>query len=151
MYIKIPLKVHLHKFISKGEFVFYNNGHLSLNDFGLVTSFINSLLVKKRQFLKENNGEINHDDYIPLKFTLKKRDEISGRVFLSRQSIIEINRFINTLFMHRFEHFIMNHPGLNRRQVLYKFCSFYGIELDVDITYDSFIKKYQRLKKNHAL
>ena len=93
---------------------------------------------------------------LPNTITLLIERKKFQQVFIRKQNLQQINKFIDKIFEEELNRHVMataskkSHTNGYKHQIE-SFCQLYDIEIDQDISYDALIKLYYRYRKNIEL
>lgn len=142
IYSIIPTERYLKKFLInkvkiEPEYLLSNK-----DKFG---SFVYACLIKDSYRVELNEKKFNDK----IKVTIPVSYEKLGRQNLTAESIHLINNFLKNWFYEDFICFmkIIDMFSLRMDKSIQAFCNIYGIELDIDIQYETLKKKYYRWRQ----
>lgn len=148
---KMPTKPYLRKFAYWLENIPNNKTPIiSLKSTGVIPNLIKLQLVGKQDLFPSDFGWVNKEYTDSLQFLVHDYKLNRGKIFLTNRAIFVVNRMMHDLFLE----IVLNRAifqkriGLNYRDTLRDFCEEVGIEIEIDIAFQTLIKQFNRYKNN---
>lgn len=154
MEARIPMRPHLRKFLAKVERLSTNQA-LALTSGSAISYFMNFLFCNKSEIIeaeqryhtKRTAEQLDKSFSDLLNVQISVNLQVHNRIFISADSIVCLDRFIDKMMKERLMDRVERRPAdMTEKDCILAFMDEYGITED-DISFDALKKAVQRLRE----